>query len=211
MHNRIPKVQVNGLPQAHRDSRLFLIACEGEKTEAQYFSFSYLLHSRVKLVVIPSLEGQSSPTHVLENLKKIIKANKEEYGLKSSDQFWLVVDRDCWNLFSQILPVKNRNLEKRKINVAISNPCFELFLYLHFAPMPDHPIKDAAEMEKLLRSVLGSYSKSKLNEDDYRRGYQHAINRSKAVLYDSAQIPVNPGTDVGKLLSEIQACCPKKI
>ena len=206
MHSRIPSIQINGLPQAYRDSRLFLVACEGEKTEAKYFSFSFLLHSRVKIIVIPSSDGESAPSHVLDNLKALVKEAKRDLGLQPSDRLWLVIDRDRWNLYTQILPVRNARIDGSKINIAISNPSFVLFLYLHFADMPQSAISSAEEMEGMLRSILGRYSKNDLHEEDYADKVQAACGRSLKTAYDSAGIPVNPGTDAGKLILEIQEC-----
>lgn len=210
MHTRIPKVYTNGLPRAHRDSRLFLIACEGEKTEFQYFSFPFLVHPRVKIKVIRSDEGTSSPTYVLDNLRKLIKDVRREYDLKPSDRFWLVIDRDRWDLYEQIDKIINKRIDNKPVNVAISNPSFELFLYLHFNDLPDKPIERSSDMEALLRKTIGGYSKRNLREEDYINGYKDAVRRSLLSSYDSFGIPVNPGTDVGKILNEIQENVPKR-
>lgn len=198
------------LPRVHRDSHLFLIACEGEKTEFRYFSFPFLVHPRVKIKVIRSDEGVSSPTYVLDNLRKLIKDVRREYDLKPSDRFWLVIDRDRWDLYEQIDKVINKRIDNKPVNVAISNPSFKLFLYLHFNDLPDKPVERSSDMEALLRKTIGGYSKRNLREEDYINGYKDAVRRSLLSSHDSFGIPVNPGTDVGKILYEIEENVPKR-
>jgi hypothetical protein len=49
-----------------RDTRLIVIATEGEQTERQYFAM--FQNSRVQVRVMPSEGGLSSPEHVLSRL-----------------------------------------------------------------------------------------------------------------------------------------------
>ena len=64
-------IAINGARKEHRDASLIFIACEGEQTERQYFSFNCLKNSRVKLIIIPS-DGKSAPSYVLDNLKSLL-------------------------------------------------------------------------------------------------------------------------------------------
>lgn len=150
-----PTIAISGVRKMHRDASLLVIACEGEKTEAEYLSFSCFQNSRVKLCIVPSKDGKSSPIHVLENLKE----EAEKYDLKPGDQIWIVIDTDRWTFETQLKPLLNAKIRKFPVNIAVSNPCFELFLYLHFSHMPTAPVKDSRTMEKMLRSSLGQYSK----------------------------------------------------
>lgn len=150
-----PTIAISGVRKMHRDASLLVIACEGEKTEAEYLSFSCFQNSRVKLCIVPSKDGKSSPIHVLENLKE----EAEKYDLKPGDQIWIVIDTDRWTFETQLKPLLNAKIRKFPVNIAVSNPCFELFLYLHFSHMPIAPVKDSRTMEKMLRSSLGQYSK----------------------------------------------------
>lgn len=98
----------------------------------------------------------------------------------------------------------------KPINIALSNPSFELFLYLHFAEMPLEPVEDSDVMESMLRQRLGSYSKTHLGETLYASHVGAAISRGRNVTYDTDRYPTNPGTDVHKLVSSIMAMKPKK-
>ena len=201
-----PRISIKGARKVHRDASLFIIACEGEKTEAQYLNFSFLLNSRVKLLVIPSESGKSAPKHILDNLK----ACATDLDLKQEDQLWLVADVDRWPYETQLKAIMNKKIGKLPVNIALSNPCFELFLYLHFSEMPANEIKDPETMEAMLRKILGEYSKNNLEESTYSPYVTKAIEESEKTTYGTNLLPVNPGTDVGKLIKAILDMKPKR-
>ena len=122
------KISRRGLlprPAYVRDAGLFVVATEGEKTEAQYFS---LFHSeRVRVEVLPTgPDGLSAPKYVLERLVKY----EERYALEEDDELWLVVDVDRQR--DQFLDEVTRDAQHSGYHVAVSHPCFELWLLLHF-------------------------------------------------------------------------------
>jgi len=193
------KPQFERIVTPFRDASLILIASEGEKTEASYFSFPFLLHRRVKILPIPSNNGKSSPSHVLDNLKKEAK----KYNLTKGDRLWLVIDRDRWRPY-QISEVMGKRVCRLNIRVAISNPCFELWLYLHFAKLPSDPVSNSKMMVKLLRKIKGSYQKHTLISEDYEQGIARAMEEAAKTIIDTDGIPINPGTQVFLILRDIQ-------
>ena len=199
-----PAIAVSGARKVHRDASLIIIACEGEKTEAEYLSFSCFQNSRVKLCIVPSKDGKSAPPYVQENLEN----EAAKYDLKSGDQLWIVMDTDRWIFETQIKPFINLRIKKLPVRLAASNPCFELFLFLHFDSLPAYPIKDSKAMEKMLRNKIGQYSKSNLKEEVYAPNIQKAIKEADKTKYGTNSSPLNPGTDVGKLIKTILNRCP---
>lgn len=199
-----PAIALSGARKVHRDASLIIIACEGEKTEAEYLSFSCFQNSRVKLCIVPSKGGKSAPPYVIENLED----EAAKYDLRTGDQLWVVMDTDRWVFETHIKPFFNIKIKKIPVQLAVSNPCFELFLYLHFDSMPSFPIKDSRTMENMLRSKIGRYSKSDLSEETYVSNIQKAIQESEKTSYGTNSLPSNPGTDVGKLLKAILIRCP---
>jgi hypothetical protein len=55
-----------------RDATLFIVATEGEKTEKIYFSV--FRSSRLKVRLLPTLDGKSSPNSVLERISEFQSA-----------------------------------------------------------------------------------------------------------------------------------------
>jgi hypothetical protein len=141
-------------PEPHRDARLFIIATEGRKTEKQYFSM--FGNKKCQVHVITNKDNRSAPAYILAQLK----AFKDEFQLKEDDELWLMVDVDRWG---------NRNLASvaaqaghNKFNLAVSNPCFEVWLYLHHGDLDDQP-GSAEEIKRRLRNLLGGYNSSRLD------------------------------------------------
>ena len=53
-------------PESLRDDRLFIVACDDTYAPKQYFAFFRL--TRVKIHVVPTLDGTSAAEYVLERL-----------------------------------------------------------------------------------------------------------------------------------------------
>ncbi|MGW4485546.1 RloB family protein [Amycolatopsis sp. NPDC004368] len=85
------------------------------------------------------------------------------------------------------------------INLAISNPCFEYRLLLHFEACAA-PMTRYVEVERRLREHVPGYRKSSLDLEDFARGVDDAVNRACA---DSADHEINPSTQVGTLVAKI--------
>ena len=64
---------------------------EGRKTEQQYF---HMLQCQQSVVQVKCLKGTkaSSPPQVLKRMEDHLRRN----ALRSSDEAWLVVDKDQW-------------------------------------------------------------------------------------------------------------------
>ena len=117
--------------EAFRDARLIVIASEGKDTERIYFKAlaKEYINPRVHVHILErSVDEQnsSSPEHVLKQLNDY----KSQYELEADDELWLVVDKDRWTdgMLSRVATVCAEDVSMR---MALSNPCFELWLLLH--------------------------------------------------------------------------------
>ncbi len=107
-----------------RDTRLIIIATEGEKTEYQYFTSGIFNHHRVQIHVLRTDAGESAPRHVLNRLKEYVR----ETVLQYDDQLWLMVDMDRWTVAHLgDVCMKAKKGCRHDINLAVSSPCFELW------------------------------------------------------------------------------------
>ena len=190
----------------HRDARLFVIAVEGEKTEARYFAAleeRAIVHpSRVKLHVLPATDGRSAPRHVLERLDRAAR----ELALQDFDETWLVIDRDRWT--DKMLAEVATGARQREHQLAVSNPCFELWLLLHVSDAGEAASCD--EYGDRFRAVVGGWSKTgpmpaALDAAAVREG----VTRAEA-LDDGAQggWPQAIGTHVHRLVKRLLAIAP---
>lgn len=101
----------------------FLIVCEGEKTEPDYFKAFRMTAATVKAV------GQAMNTMTLVN-KAISIREADRKKKRVYDQCWVVFDKDDFpaNDFNQAIQIA----EKNSIRVAYSNQAFEYWFLLHY-------------------------------------------------------------------------------
>lgn len=180
-----------------RDAALHIIATEGEKTEKQYFDL--FENPRVRVVVLPTSKGdhRSAPRHVLERLVDF----KEQYQIGKGDTLWLMVDVDRWPVGG--LSDVCREARQKGIELAISNPCFELWLYLHHCDV-DRSDKTCKQLKDRLRQQLGSYNSANLNLKVYEPLVPAAVERAKMLHTDPEErLPSFPGTHVYKVVERL--------
>jgi hypothetical protein len=158
----------------YKDDRLFIIATEDTHAPKQYFEDSSIFrNSRIHVRVLPTEGGLSSPEHVLERLNQYA----DEFALQADDVRWLMLDTDHWVSDNHIPNFDRvcREASQQRIQLAHSNPCFEVWLLLHFTDLTaDEQFRRSDEAEQRLRNVLGRYNKSRLDLLLYSR--ENALN-----------------------------------
>jgi len=172
----------------------FLIVCEGEKTEPNYFR-SFRVSKNVAEIDVQGV-GEN-PSKLVQSAKKL--KDQEDY-----DQVWCVFDRDSWSVEDFNNAIKNA--DDQGFKVAYSNEAFELWYVLHFEFLNTGiPRKDYL---RKLTSFLGrTYQKnSETIYDELFHKQSTAIRNAENLLkqYDP-QIPVrdNPSTTVHLLVQEL--------
>jgi hypothetical protein len=117
-------------PSQLRPLRTLRIFCEGECTEPSYLKgyIATLDNSARKSVV----EIQRTRKNTAVQLVEEAISTKKSSGSLPDDEFWVVYDRESVGKYSNELHAKARaKAEKERINIAISNVCFEYWLLLH--------------------------------------------------------------------------------
>ncbi|NET60777.1 MAG: RloB domain-containing protein [Symploca sp. SIO2E6] len=157
----------------------FLIVCEGEETEPNYFG-----NFRVPKIVIHIQGLGKNPTNLVKEIKKL--RDKEDY-----DQVWCVFDRDSWtanDFNSAILKTQQENFK-----VAYSNEAFELWYLLHF-DFVNTGISRKNYEEKLTKRLGYKYQK---NSDSI---YNDLIDKQNTAIKNAENLlkqydPQNPAKD----------------
>ena len=118
--------------------RKYLFICEGENTEVWYFR--HLIEIRKELGINPLIDIQllerteedktnSNPKKLIEYANAIIRTPSKFNFDVNRDKIVLVFDAD---IYQEKLESYRRILnDAKEFILAISNPCFELFLLLH--------------------------------------------------------------------------------
>lgn len=187
-----------------RDDRLFLVACDDTYAPKQYFDFLRL--SRVQIKVVETDDTKSAAVYVLERLK--------QFNVEDDDERWMVLDTDHCIQGSHFPSFIQAITEARQagIKIALSRPCFELWLLLHHVDEGAvTALANAAETEVRLRQVLGEYNKCNLKPEHYPlASIAAAITRAERL---DAQVqggdkPDGNTTRVYQLLKAILASIP---
>lgn len=175
----------------------FLIVCEGEKTEPNYFKGFKLPSADVQVIGLGA-----NTTNLVE---KAIKLKNEKFPDKQ--QYWCVFDRDSFP--AQNFNAALDNAKKNGFRVAYSNEAFELWYLLHFNYY-DAALSRAAYPDKLSALLRFKYTKNSntiynVLEDKQDTAIKNA--RKLLVSYGAAHNPEtdNPSTTVHLLVEQLIA------
>jgi hypothetical protein len=143
-----------------RDDRLFIVACDDTCAPEQYFNFFKI--TRVHIHVVPTKDGTSAARHVLNRLL--------EFEYDEDDERWLVLDVDHYTKGEHIKGFLSaiKRARRHGIKVALSKPCFELWLLLHHQDETTvSTLSNAGKVAEALRSKIGQYDKTNLKLAHY--------------------------------------------
>jgi len=182
-------------PELNKDSSRIVILTEGFVTEPNYFRFFQRLNTRINLHIEPVSKEGNNPSKLLEIAKRNFLEDLDMEG----DQLWFVIDTDQWE--EEITEVREVCKTIPKFNIAQSNPCFEVWLFLHFHSA-------LSEEEKALKSTdwKAYLNKTITGGFDHRKHsikIVEAIDNAKSIYYPNNEFPVVGCTQVHFLAEEI--------
>lgn len=200
----------------------FLIVCEDQKTEPEYFQQFVALFPDDTLYLKPVGTG-SFPLGVV-NQAIIEKAQLQEEYKKEFDAIWVVFDKDDADLndttrrnFDEAFKIAKQN----KFQIAYSNEAFELWFLLHLEEVPAHsPIPRSDIYIRLEKLIRQNPSESNFVYDHYHTkntkivqkinqfgNESKAIERAEIILQAQNGVPpiqANPSTKVHLLVQELR-------
>lgn len=183
---------------------LILVVCEGEVTEPKYID-AFRLELGVNTVRVRVETPGGDPKALVETAIRLRdeaarRARRERDLNLAYDEVWCVFDVD-----EHARAAEARQLAASgDIHLAVSNPCFELWLLLHFADRTAHVT--TAQVGKLLRGHLPGYDKH-VRFAEVRHGYADALRRGQALDRHHAELGAeggNPSTGVYRLTERIR-------
>lgn len=141
----------------------------------------------------------SHPKQVLKRLKEAAKSKE----IKDGDELWLIIDRDGW--LPADLNTVCRQAKDLGYFVALSNPCFELWLYLHLAN--NRQFTDRHQCQREFAKIHKSYGtggKSGYDAKPLLKEIGKAIERSKAIdIHPESPWPKTQATRVYILIEKL--------
>jgi len=184
-----------------RDTNLIIIATEGNKREQHYFTMDLFTNNKkIQIQIIPAFDNKSSPKDVLDKLHEYTS----DFQFDEDDQFWLVIDKDRWDkagLYEIISLCNDSNYR-----VALSNPCFELWLLLHFRKVAELDLNDSmssTDIKNIFNPQLADRDEGSYDAT-FARWVPHALEEApKLDKHPNAPFPDCPGTRVYKLVEQL--------
>jgi len=176
-----------------------LIVCEGQRTEPQYFT-GLMLNAENSRVTIQIHDKHGAPITLVQMAKELKDAARDKAARAGDDNLafdsvWCVFDMDDHPRVGQAKEMARDN----EIDIALSNPCFELWLLVHFRKNPG--MQDRKVIVKMLKTFVPEYEKH-VKYEVFRDGHQHAVGEAKAmdtIATNTSNIDGNPTTGVYRL------------
>ncbi len=190
-------------PPFLRPKKRLLVLCEGENTERQYIE-GFAKKHRESLVHVKIADETGVPKTLVQEAKRLRKnaadaAARERDKNLLFDQVWCVFDLDE----HPDVPAAMTMAQANKIEIALSIPCFELWLVLHFRDSPGMIHRHAAQ--SMLKKFISGYNKS-VDYEYCHDGYPDAVKRAErleALAKDANDPWMNPTTGVHRLTKVI--------
>jgi hypothetical protein len=169
-----------------------LIVSEGEVTEPEYFNAMRRVERRE---VALDFKSGMTPKTAVEAAARM----KRDY-----DEVWCVFDIDVHPL----VPDAKQQARDNNIELAISNPCFELWALLHYQDQRAHI--ELPKLRELCRRHMRDYEKQ-LPFDEMFPRIEEAIRRAEELEKmhaDRGTAGENPSTGVYRLVRSIRSRRP---
>ena len=207
--HRHPKPLHRRRPRLDERNR-FVVFCEGKATEPQYLN-ALARPPEVRKTASLDIRGRGlDPRRLVQELREFRKEDYQQHKAQGQNntQYWCVFDVEAptphatphAGLSDAVQMARDNNIQ-----VAISNPCFELWLILHYVDYTRW--LDNKESRKTLRTYDDSAGKS-LRAEAYMRRKADAIARARELVEMHVQagrcLPKdNPSSGMFKLIDAI--------
>lgn len=178
----------------------FLLVCEGTRTEPSYLNgMRHLWRSLIELEISPG----GTPKTLVEravNLKREAEREAKKDTNAQYDEVWCVFDIDEHPFVREA----KQQAEANDIKVAISNPCFELWILLHFQDQRAYIERDC--VQHLCHRHLPKYEKKTVPCERLLPLYDDAVDRARKLddwQIEQGRAEGNPSTGVYRLMKRI--------
>jgi hypothetical protein len=177
------------LPSRSPKQRI-LVYCNGSNTEPAYLNA--LRHTELaRSVVIDVRPIIAAPAALIYAAIRHAEQSRYTY-----DQIWRAFDVDEFDIQPAIAAAAAQGVQ-----VAVSNPCFELWLLLHHDDCRAHQSTCDSVISRL-KKHRPRYDKTRLVFADFEAGVPDAVKRAIGLEQDGVAHP-NPSTGMGRLVETL--------
>lgn len=190
--------------------RKFYLICEGKNTEPDYFKAlkAILGPAQIEFIYTPDA---GVPMTIAEKAFGILKeeglnkkSRKKLSSFEEKDEVWAVFDRDEHPKYQEAKDY----CASKGIQIAYSDPCFELWVNLHFCDS-DRPC-DRVEAQKKTEDIVVGYSRKSGKTANFFAAIENldeAEKRAESMAtrrIDEGNLEGNPSTSVHLLTRSIK-------
>ncbi|MFJ3758899.1 RloB family protein [Streptomyces sp. NPDC090080] len=179
------------------ENKKILIVTEGVKTEPQYFEglAAHLNAQAVHVISLKPVGTGRDPMSVVREADS--QREKERRNGDAFDSVWCVVDVDE----HATLPAACTLAAREKMGLAISSPCFEIWLLWHYEDRLAWSTGGALAQRLKKFGVLGKNLPANFPYDRFVDAKQRA---EKCAVIELKHKPPNPSSSVSELVSELE-------
>jgi hypothetical protein len=192
------------LPKVQKSDDIILIICEGQKTEPRYFK-SLLKELRIPSSRVELLDKKSGMTPL--TLVKTVFDKKKDYEKLtevSVDEVWCVFDHEGCHKDPRFEDAV-RYANDHDLQLAVSYPCFEYWILLHFKKTTK-AFANCRDVIKVLKSYIPSYNKAEIDfENLYPRIKKAVVHAVEVRKYNEDINKMCPATYVDLLVRRINS------
>jgi hypothetical protein len=181
----------------------FLIVCEGKVTEPHYFNeIRRIERGIIDLRLVPA----GVPKTVVERAVKLKRESARDARRDENlryDHVWCIFDVDE----HPFVPEAKQQANANGIELAVSNPCFELWLLLHFQNQTAHI--DRHTVQHLCREYMPGYRKEPPCDVLMPRQDEATERAIQLENWQESRDNAggNPSTGVYRLIQQIHTIC----
>lgn len=222
---QLPKSKIEQLKREKREAKAakkrkvasrdkivrFLIVCEGEQTEPNYFE--ELVKDRYSEVRSEEIVGEGRSTCSLVKRTEEIRAKLERHRQLKFDRVWVVFDKDDFGDFNEAINLA----ESKGYNAGWSNEVFELWYLLHFIYL-DSAISRSDYIKKLESEIRRNEGYETFNYKKNDVGFYSLLqkignevlaksraSRLRGIFNNSRDFKShNPSTNIDLLVEELE-------
>ncbi|MCC6156997.1 MAG: RloB domain-containing protein, partial [Deltaproteobacteria bacterium] len=208
LRNNRGRKKIAARQKSRPQRKIYLVICEGEVTEKEYLE-GYrrtFRNGKISLHFPPDHGVPLSLVRIAKDLKKAaerVARNTGDRG-QSYDQVWCVFDVDAHPNLARAMDEASAN----GIELAISNPCFELWLLLHFRDSPG--MQSRSTIQRMLKNYVNGYVKH-VDFSQYEDRVTEAVSRAtriSLIANADGEPGRNPTTGVYRLIESINGDRP---
>lgn len=187
-----------------KPKRKVVIVCEGEKTEINYFNGFKTRGSGVEIIPV---HGKCVDPKSIVDFAEERKESRWDIDPSKGDGLWCVFDVD--ENTNHVLKNASDHAKTEDIQIALSNPCIELWFLLHYKPIWSQLSRH--EVKSVLKTFIRDYEKNKtinhLLEDKLGKAIDNAKKLNKTHGREGIELvsrESNPSSQVFQLIEFIR-------